>query len=53
VCFFRGRGELLHSGDTSENMFHITLNLVVDTALCRVTSYGDETLVTETDCKNN
>ena len=53
VCFFREKGRAVALWGYVRNMFHTILNLVVDTALCRVTSYGDETLVTETDCKNN
>jgi hypothetical protein len=59
VCFAGGRRGCCTRGICQKYVSHNLLlcvtsgNLVVDTAQCRVTSYGDETLVTETDCQNN
>jgi hypothetical protein len=62
VCFsgvkVKGGGVLALSGTCRKYvlrnfLLYITsTNLLVDTAQFRLTSYGDETLVTETDCKN-
>jgi hypothetical protein len=57
--FFRGEGDVLALRGTCQKyvlrnflLYVNCTNLLVDTVQCRLTSCGEESLVTEAECKN-